>query len=194
MVFSAALFSVSAQAYKPTHMAQVFVKGYYVNAKGDTVKGQIQVNPDDQTDFYKQFAFLPPKSKKSKTFTADARIKAYGLENRNFVLIEYGGERFFVERLTMGRIRFYERQFHGKVDGKPGIESAYFIKDTGAEGDDKSLAEIQKISIKFYKRNLKPYLKDQPMIWTDLDKYNFDETTVVSAIREFNSFYASRKN
>lgn len=194
LTFFLFIFSASAQPRKPARMAQVFVNGYYVTVKGDTVKGQVQVNPEDETDFYKQFAFLAPRSKKSRLMTAASRIKAYGLEDRNFVMIDHDGEKFFVERLAMGRLRFYELRFHGKIDGNPAIESAYFIKDTGAEGEDKDLGEIKKIPTKFYKKNLKPYMKDQLMIWSDLDKYTFSKQTVLNAVKEFNAYYAPTAN
>ena len=193
-VLTTLLISVSAQPRKPARMAQVFVKGYYVNVKGDTVKGQVQVNPDDETDIYKQFAFLAPKTKKAKIFNAASHVKAYGIEDRNFIMIEYAGEKLFVERLAPGRLRFYEERFHGKIDGNPSIESAYFIRDTRAEGEDKDLEEISKISTKFYKKNLKPYMKDQLMIWSDLDKYTFNEQALLNAINEFNSYYAATAN
>ncbi|PBQ33683.1 hypothetical protein CNR22_18495 [Sphingobacteriaceae bacterium] len=186
--------TIAAQSRRPARMAQVFVNGYYVNVKGDTVKGKVQINPDDEIEFYKQFAFLAPKSKKSKSFTTSSRIKGYGFENRDFVMVDYQGEKLFVERLAMGRLRFYEMRFHGKIDGNPAIESAYFIKDTGAEGEEKYLGEIRKISTKYYKKALKPYLKDQLMIWSDLDKYTFNEQTLLNAIKEFNAYYATTAN
>lgn len=186
--------AANAQARKVAKMAPVFSPGYFVNVKGDTVRGQIQTNPDSETKFYTEFFFLPPKSKKPKAFNSSSRIRAYGFDNRNFAAVSYEGRKLFLERLATGRLRFYEFRFNGKVDGYPGIESMYFIKDTGAEGEDADLQVIRKISTKYYKKNLKPYMKDQPMIWSDLDKYEFDEKKVVNAVKEFNRYYASVAN
>ena len=87
---------------------------------------------------------------------------------------------------------FYEYQFHGKVDGEPGIESNYFIRDSWNRDKEESFA---KISNKFYKKSLKPFMKeDQPMIWDDLDKYTFSKPKLVNAINEFNSYYMDTAN
>lgn len=185
--------SASAQRNKKARMAAVFVPGYYINTKNDTVRGQVQINPEDPMDFYKQFGFISGRSKKPKTFLA-GQTKAYGFENRNFVTLNNDGHKLFAERLTYGRLRFYEYQFNGKVNGSPGVESAYFIRDTYAEGEKVSLKEPKKLSSKYYKKALKPYLQDQPMLWSDLDKYTFDRNKIVQTINEFNQFYASSGN
>ena len=180
-----------AQRNKKPKMAAVFVPGYYINNKNDTVRGQVQINPDDPTSFYRQFAFISGRSKKPKTFLA-AQTKAYGFENRDFIALANDGEKVFVERLTTGRLRLLEYHFNGKVNGSPGVETDYFIKDTRAEGENAELQHPKKISKKYYKKSLRPYLEDQPMLWTDLDKFNFDRNKLVQTITEFNQFYASR--
>ncbi len=180
---SASLFP---QRNKTPKMAAVFVAGYYVNFKGDTVLGQVQINPDDETEFYRKFSFITGKSRHAKEMTTN-RIKGYGFENRNFVVIENS---LFAERLTNGRLRFYEYKYNGKIDGAQAIESAFYVRDAGADGKDAKLNEPYRISTKFYKKALKPYMKEQPMIWTDLDKYTFNKDAVVSAIHEFNQFYS----
>lgn len=184
---------VFPQANRGAKMAAVFLEGYYINNKNDTVRGQIQANPNDPTDFYRQFAFLSGKSKKPKMFLAK-NTKAYGFEGRHFVMLTYGGEKFFVERLTNGRLAFYEHKFNGKIDGYPAVESVFFIKDLYAEGEKAELKIPKKISNKFYKKSLKPYLEDQPVLWTELDKYNFNKDNIVHTINEFNEFYAPSTN
>ncbi len=180
-----------AQSRNKATMLPIMEKGYYVNFKNDTVKGEVQVNPEDPTDFYKQFAFKLPQVKKTKLFNTQ-KVKAYGFGGRDFVAIEMNGEKIFTERLVTGRLRFYEYKFNGKVDGVAAIESAYFVRDTGA--DDPDLKEAKKLPSTFYKRALKPYLKDQAMLWVDLDKYNFDKNNLIKTFREFNRFYASTGN
>jgi hypothetical protein len=170
-------------------MAPVLAQGYYVGSKNDTVRGEVQTNPENEVDFYKGFNFRPAKG--GKVMPVDPKkAKAYGFDGRNFVMIPYGGENIYIERLAEGRLNFFEYKFDGKIDGLPAVESVYFMQDTRAEGDDIRLKEIEKISNKFYKKDLKPYMKDQPMIWTDLDKFTFNKETVTNAIKEFNKYYA----
>ena len=172
-------------------MAPVFADGYYINTRNDTVRGEIQTNVEDETTFYHQFHFRKVKTGKPRAFNT-ARTKAYGYEGRHFELLEYDGEKKFVERLTNGRLVFYEYRFHGKIDGLPAIESTYYIRDTWKQKNEESLA---KINNKFYKKSLKPFMKDeQPMIWDDLDKYTFSAPKVINAINEFNSLYPESAN
>lgn len=188
ILVSAALTAVS-QPKKAPKMAPVLTPGYYVNSKGDTVRGEVQTNPDDPTDFYVKFGFKPAKGG-TKVLPMDSKkAKAYGYEDTHFLLINYDGQDMFVEKLVTGRLNFYEFRFNGKIDGKPAIESSYFIQDTRAEGDDAKYKELKKISNTFYKKDLKPYMKDQSMVWTDLDKYTFSKQKVIDAVKEFNSFY-----
>jgi hypothetical protein len=180
--------SAIAQPKKAPKMAPVLEQGYYVGAKNDTVRGEVQTNPEDETEIYRQFYFKPAKGGKVMP-VSPKKAKAYGFGDRHFVQINYGGEDVYLERLAEGRLNFFELRFNGKIDGYAAIESAYFAQDTRGEGADAGLKEVSKISTKFYKKDLKPYLKDQPMIWSDLDKFTFDEQTVVNAIKEFNKFY-----
>ena len=169
-------------------MAPITEPGYYVGKKNDTVRGQIRVNPDDITNFYKSFEFQPAKG--GKLMPVDMKkARAYGFGDRHFIAIPYDGGEIYVERIAQGRLNFYKYRFNGKIDGYPAVETEYFAQDTRAEGEDAGLKEVRKISTKFYKKELKPYMKDQAMIWTDLDKFTFSEPAVVNAINEFNNFY-----
>jgi hypothetical protein len=182
-----------AQANKKAKMAAVFIPGYYINHKNDTVRGQVQINPEDPTEFYNKFAFIAGRSKKPKMIGA-AQTKAYGFEGRHFVSLTIEGQKFFVERLTSGRLRFLEYRHNGKVNGNHAVESEYFIRDLLADEERAELKEPKKISTKFYKKSLKPYMEDQPMIWADLNKYTFDRNKVIHSINEFNRFYVSTGN
>lgn len=177
-----------AQPKKAPKMAPVFTPGYYVNGKGDTVRGQVQVNPDDATDFYKKFGFKAGNAAKP-AFIDPKKAKAYGFDGRHFIFVNYDGEDIYLERLAQGRVNFFEYKFNGSVNGYDAVESNYYVQDTRGEGKYMSLREIKKISNRFYKKDLENYLRDQPMVWNDLDKYTFNKEKVVSAINEFNKFY-----
>lgn len=189
LVFISAAITAVSQPKKDPKMAPVLAPGYYVNVqKGDTVRGEVKTNPDSEIDLYTGFQFKPAKGGKVMPVTTK-KAKGYGFEGRNFVLIAYDGGDVYVEVLARGRLNFYEFKYMGKIDGYPAIESAYFIQDNMAEGGDAGLKQINKISNKFYKKGLQPYMKDQPMTWSDLDKFTFDKNKVVAAIVEFNKFY-----
>jgi hypothetical protein len=193
IVFAASAFIAAAQPKKAPKMAPMLAEGYYVTAKNDTVRGEIQTNPDDETAIYHQFMFKANKNAKLAAISPKKAV-AYGFDGRHFIQFKEGEEFIYLERLAGGRLNFFEYKFNGKIDGYPGIESAYYAQDTRAEGADAGLKQIQKISNKFYKKDLKPYMKDQPMIWSDLDKFTFNKQTVTNAINEYNKFYIETAN
>ena len=41
----------------------------------------------------------------------------------------------------------------------------------------------------YLSHHLQPYMKDQKMIWNDLDKFIFKKDAVTNAIIEYNKFY-----
>jgi len=188
LILLAATATAVAQPKKAPKMAPTMTDGYVIGNKGDTIRGMVQSNPEDETDFYHKFGFIPATKPGSKVVIYDTKkTKAYGYDGRHFIVITEGGEDAYVERLVSGRLNFYEYRFNGKINGNPAIESTYYIQDT--RSDDASLKEIKKISNTFYKKDLKPYMKDQLMIWTDLDKFTFNKAKVVEALREYNKFY-----
>jgi len=187
IVLIAATMTAIAQPKKGPKMAPVLEDGYYVTAKNDTVRGKIQTNPADETELYTKFFYQKPGTVKVAAIDAK-KAKAYGFEGRHFIAHPGEGD-IYIERLAQGRLNFFEYRFNGKIDGYPAIESQYYAQDTRAEGEDAGLKNVNKISTKFYKRDLRPYMKDQLMIWTDLDKFTFNKQSVVNAINEYNRFY-----
>ncbi|MCE3225511.1 MAG: hypothetical protein K0S32_62 [Bacteroidetes bacterium] len=181
------LFSFSATVFgqknKVPKMAPVYGPGYYVNTKDDTIRGNVQLNPLNKTDFYRQFAFRLPNTSKPRIIDSK-KAKAYGYNDKHFVSIEYNGEKIFVERLVTGRLRFFEFNATGEPDEEP--EPVYFVRDTDPLASEETLKEFKKLSGKYYKKMLKPYMKDQLFIWSDLDKYHFNKDKVIQALSDFN--------
>lgn len=170
-------------------MAPVLTKGYYVTFKGDTVKGEVQTNPESELDFYKEFSFRLPGSTKVVPIPIK-KAKNYGFDGKNFIQVPYDSQtQVYIEQLISGRLNFYEYKFADKKEGKPVISSIYYIQDSKADEADKEMAQLKAISTKFYKKDLKPYMKDQPIVWSDLDKFTFNREAVINAIKEFNKYY-----
>jgi hypothetical protein len=190
ILFIAGAFSAFAQPKgKEAKMAPVTQPGYYLSLKGDTMRGEIQTNPEDPTGLYKTFNFRTGSSGKLAEISTK-KAKGYGFGGRHFVLVPYDEQTsVYIEMLVNGRLKFYEYKFQGTKDGLPAIENMYYIQDTRAEEKDAVLKELKPISTKFYKKELKPYMKDQPVTWNDLDKFYFNLDNVVKALKDFNKFY-----
>ncbi|MBA3664602.1 MAG: hypothetical protein H0W61_10385 [Bacteroidetes bacterium] len=174
---------------KEPKMAPVLAKGYYLNPKGDTVKGEVQTNYDNELDIYKGFNFRVPGTTKVVAISSK-KAKGYGYEGHHFVLFPYDSQsEVYLEQLVSGRLNFFEFKFNETKEGRPVISSKYYIQDTKADEKEKEMRELKAISTKFYKKDLKPYMKEQPVTWNDLDKFTFNKEAVINAIKEFNKYY-----
>jgi hypothetical protein len=188
LILFATAVTVVAQPKKAPKMAPVLASGYYTNQKGDTVRGEVQTNPEDETEFYRSFSFKPAKG--GKVMPVDSKkAKSYGFDGKHFTLIPYNGAEVYAEYLVRGRLTFMEYKMHDKKDGEEIIGSVFFIQDAKADEAEKELRELKPISQKFYKRDLRPYMKAQSIIWDDMDKFTFSKNSVVNALKEFNKFY-----
>jgi hypothetical protein len=189
LLLNLAACTAFAQRNKPAKMEALFADAYYVSSRGDTVKGELQINPEKETEFYRQFAFRSKGSKKPRLIGCQ-KAMAYGFGDRNFIRREVEGSMQFLERLVSGRLTLYEYCYPGEENGNPAIRSSYFIEDKSNE-QGSGQQQMTRISRKFYKRSLKPYLNEHPSIWNRLDKFHFSETDLVAAISEFNGYYAN---
>ena len=189
LFITASFFAFAQPKGKTARMAPTVVKGYYIGQKGDTVRGEIQNNPESEIEFYQGFMFKKPGAGKlAKIDTKKA--KGYGFEGRHFIMVPYDSEKnVYIEYLVNGRLKFYEYKFPDHKNGQDIINSSYYIQDSQADDKESELRELKPISTNFYKKDLKPYMKAQPMTWNDLDKFNFVKDKVVAAINEFNKFY-----
>jgi hypothetical protein len=190
-VFIAAVtvaFSQPGGKKKDPLMAPELVPGYYVTAKGDTVKGEIQTNPENEGDLYKQINFKAPGTAKVVVITTK-KAKAYGYGDKHYMLYAADGNEMYMRYLTRGRLNFVEFSYNSVVAGKPTVLTDYYIQDSKADEANAELRQFKKLNEKFYKKELKPYMKDQAMIWSDMDKFVFKPEAIANSIREFNKMY-----
>lgn len=189
-LFIASSVVALAQPKKDPKMAATLSPGYYVGMKNDTTKGEIQNNPlNGETDFYKGFSFKKGTAKLAPVTTKKA--KKYGFDGRNFAVIPFDAGEVYIEYLAKGRICFYEYKYPSTLAGQPIVESIYFIQDTKADESSRELREIKQISQKFYKKDIKPYMKEHSEIWDGLDKFTFNKEAIANAIRQYNTYYSN---
>lgn len=175
---------------KEPRMAPNLVPGYYVTAKGDTVKGEIQSNPDNEGDLYTTVNFKPAGAASKLVVITTKKAKAYGFGENHFGLFMIDGQNeVYMRYLAKGRLNFLEFKYPSTYGGAPIVAADYFIQDSKADQENIELRELKKLNEKFYKKELKPYMKDQPMIWNDLDKFTFKPDVISNAVREYNRFY-----
>lgn len=181
-------FAQPGKKSKDPHMAPELTPGYYVTAKGDTVRGEIQTNPDNIGDMYKQINFKAPGAAKVTVITTK-KAKAYGYGDNHFMMWSADGNEVYLRYLAKGRLNFMEFKYNTTAAGQPTVMADYFIQDSKADDANAELKEFKKLNEKFYKKEMKPYMKDQAMIWSDMDKFVFKPEAIANSVREYNRMY-----
>lgn len=191
--FTVASVSLFAQPgkNKPMKMTPEFSRGYYLNLKGDTVKGEVQNNMDNEYDFYNSFMFKAKGGTKGAEITPK-KAKGYGFDDKNFTILKMDDKEVYIKYLEQGRLNLLEWKYPGNGDDAGKTLAVYFIIDTRATADDKNGTNVlTQLNDKSHKKILKPFFKDQPIILEQVDKWFFKIEEVQKAVREFNALYTN---
>lgn len=192
-IFALASVSLLAQPGKNKEMRMTpeFTKGYYVNLKGDTVKGEVQKNPDKETDLYSAFQFKLKGATKGAEITSK-KAKAYGFDDNHFTVLKMDEQDVYIKYLEKGRLNLMEWKYPKEVDGVQKALPVYFIIDTRATEADKTNTHVlTQLSEMSFKKQLKPFFKDQPVLLDQVDKWALKIDEVRKAVSEFNAMYAN---
>lgn len=161
-----------------------FVKGYIVNEKGDTLKGEAKINPKKEIDNYNKVTFKD-ESGVQKLYKPN-KIKAYGANDLHFVTMELEGEKYFFNRILSGEINFYKLGFEAMRMNNPVFELEYFL----SHADNRELFVVKEGK---FKKQLSDWMKDNPEFineYGDDKKFNSDKATEV--ISHYNAWKASK--
>src|SRR5687767_14063885 len=101
LICGLSMFSLTAQRNAKPKMAPIYADGYYVSQRNDTIKGQVQINPEDETSFYSQF-FFKTKGQTKAPAVNPQRAKAYGFGDQDFVQTVIEGKKGFFKRIVSG--------------------------------------------------------------------------------------------
>ena len=176
---------------KDAHMEPVLEQGYYLTAKGDSVKGEIQTNRENDGMFYKSVLFKA-KGVPKVTELTPKKVRGYGFGDHHFTVYKKGEEEVYIRYVEKGRMNLMEYQEAKTEEGVEKFPSTYYIQDTKAAGDDthgtKDLTEIPQ-KPPGHKKMLKIFLKDQPIIVDGVDKWYFKIDEIQKAVHEFNKLY-----
>ena len=176
---------------KEMRMAPEFTRGYYINLKGDTVKGEVQTNPQRETDFYNTFQFKLKGGSKGMEITSK-KAKAYGFDDNHFTVLKMDDKDVYIKYLEKGRLNLMEWKYPKEVDGADRSMPVYFIIDTRATPEDKTNTHVlTQLSEMSFKKQLKPFFKDQPILLDQVDKWALKIDEVRKSVSEFNAMYAN---
>jgi len=114
-----------------------FVKGYVVNEKGDTLKGEVKINPKKEQDNYNK-VFFKDESGTQKNYKPN-KVKAYGFDKQNYITMDYEGEPKFYKALVRGEISLYKMMFEVTNMNATSFDGEYYIMHK----DDKKMTPVK---------------------------------------------------
>jgi hypothetical protein len=156
-----------------------FVKGYIVNEKGDTLRGEVKTNPKKEHESYQRVTFKDA-SGTQKNYKP-AKVKGYGFENNHFISWGKEEEANFYKVLVSGPISFYKSAFEVVAMNKSTWEFDYFLFKEG----DKKMTDAK---VGKFGKQLKEWMKDAQE-YAEYYKENskeIDETSAIEAITKYN--------
>ncbi len=161
--------------------AQVtFVKGYLIPDKGDTLKGEVKINPKKEHEnsnkvFFKDGTGVQKNYKPNK-------VKGYGYDKSHYVAIPHDGETKFYKRLSNGNILFYKVAFEITNMNETSFDFDYFLFK---EGDKKLTTAKQN---KFKKQLQEWMVGNADFASAFEDAKIFNQQSAIDAINKYNDW------
>lgn len=155
-----------------------FVKGYIVNEKGDTLKGEVKINPKKEQDNYSK-VFFKEESGTQKNYKPN-KVKAYGFENQNYVSMDYEGELKFYKALVRGEISMYKMMFEIVNMNATSYDGEYYITRQG----DKKMTLVKEGK---FKKQLQEMMSGASGYANEYEgEKKINEESAISAIKKYN--------
>jgi len=163
-----------------SHSQIVFVPGYMINDKGDTLKGELKINPKKEFDNFSKVFFKDANGVQKNW--KPAKVKGYGFDNNHFVSIIENDEPLFYQRLTTGAIILYKSSFESVSMNQTIKEFAYFLFKDG----DKKLTDVKETK---FKKQIQEWMSGSAGFaneYEDEKKFNVEAAIVV--INKYNEW------
>ena len=176
---TALLFLIST-----TYSQVTFVKGYLITLNGDTLKGEIKINPKKEFDTYNK-AFFKDASGVQKNYKAD-KVKGYGFENKNFLAADYEGEPMFYKVHSSGTINLLEMMYETMQMNEIAYKSDYFLAKKGEN-------VLTKVKPGKFKKQLTELMKDNTEVLQNIDDdKKFEIEKVTEVVNQYNDWAKSK--
>lgn len=175
-----ALF-ISLTSY--TAQAQItFIKGYLVNEKGDTLRGEVKYNPKKEQDCYNK-VFFKDETGAQKNYKPGKKAKAYGFNDQNFVAMEFENEMKFYRVLATGEINLYKMMYEVISMNEPILGGEYFISHKKEETKLTAVKEGK------FKKQMTEWMKENPeFIEGYEDEKNLNAENATEVIKKYNAW------
>lgn len=162
--------------------AQVtFVKGYMITLKGDTVKGEVKINPKRLGDNFTKL-FFKDNEGVQKNYKPD-KVKGYGYEGKHFIAEKFGDEICFYKILAKGKVTLYEMVYEEYNVSSTYFKSEYYFSQEG----DKEFTRIKQGK---FKKQLSDVMKDNTEFIQNAteDEKKFEIEKVIDIVNQYNAW------
>lgn len=163
-----------------------YEKGYLVNEKGDTLRGEVKLNQKKEFEIYTKVAFRDEKGIQKNH--KPEKVSSFGFKDRNFVKMSYGSEDMYYEVICRGEINFYKLVFEAMYANRVELETEYFIQRGGKK--------VQPMKASKFKKIMSEWMEDHPEFITAYEEpeaKKFDENVAKQVVENYNNWKASNR-
>jgi hypothetical protein len=172
--------------FLPAGAQTYYEKGYLVNEKGDTIRGEIKLNQKKEFEVYTKVTFRDEKGVQ-KNYKME-KVLAYGFKERNFLKMDYGSEEYFYEVLVHGQISYYKIVFEALYAKTLELETEYFIKKAESK-------KVNSMKSSKFKKTMTDWMEDHPEFinaYEEPEAKKFDEAKAIEVIKQYNAWKAAQ--
>lgn len=156
-----------------------FVKGYIVNDKGDTLEGEVKVNPKKEQDNHNKVFFKDAQGVQ-KNYKPN-KVKAYGYENNHYIAMDLDGEEKYFKAIARGEISLYKMIFEEVKMNESTFVPEYFLIKKG----DKKMTDVK---VSKFKKQLGEMMSGSAGYVSDYeDSKTLDEAKAAEVINKYNN-------
>lgn len=171
MVVAVIAFSFKAQAQS------AFFPGYIILLTGDTIKGEVKMNPKKDLDLFSKVTFKKG-NEAPKVYKAN-KVKEYKVEKFVFVSRNIEGEQVFIKRISTGLVNLYEWKIEVMQMNDIKEKVDYFMEKVGEVGP-------VKIKSSKFKKQVADAMGDNEEILKGLENKKYDFENIVEVFEEYN--------
>lgn len=154
-----------------------YLPGYVILLNGDTLKGEIKVNPKKEYDNFVKAQYRKKENVDMKTYNA-TKIKEYCVDGVTYVSRNIDGEQVFVKRLSKGNVNLYESQVEVLQMNDIKVKSDYYM--------EKSNGEFVKIKSGKFKKQVSEAMADNEEIVKALEDKKYEYENIVELFEAYN--------